>query len=94
MSTRFNSVKNKPGLQALTTKRKVLKEFQRLQDKLSGINQETIVPVGQAVPQTDEFDKSQTVSVLRLILITFSSEHWESVKSKSKVIQNGRCSFH
>ena len=90
MSTRFNSVKNKPGLQALTTKRKVLKEFQRLQDKLQGINQETIHPAGDPIPHTDEFDNSQNVSLLRLILIGFSSEHWEIVITKSENLPNGR----
>ena len=49
MATRFDSRKNNPNSGALVPKKKVLREFQKLQDQIRSIQQETIVPPGEAV---------------------------------------------
>lgn len=40
MSTRFDSRKNNPHTQVLTSKKKVLREFRRMQEQLREINVE------------------------------------------------------
>ena len=47
MSTRFDSRKNNPNSQTLTSKRKVLREFQKMQEQLRGITEEMVLPEGE-----------------------------------------------
>ena len=47
MATRFESKKNNPNSQTLSSKRKVLREFQKMQEQLKGIHQEFIMPEGE-----------------------------------------------
>ena len=47
---RFNNAK--PGMQALSTKRKVLKEFRNIQNQLHEIEQDMIMPDGEPIPGT------------------------------------------
>ena len=46
MSTRFDSFKNKPNSKILSSKRKVLREFHKMQESLRNIHQEDIIPDG------------------------------------------------
>ena len=40
MTTRFDSCKNKPSIQTLTSKKKVLREFRRMQEALKDVSLE------------------------------------------------------
>ena len=63
MATRFNSRKNNPNSGALVPKKKVLREFQKLQDQIKSIHQETLVPPGEPIgPYMDGGSKHGGVS--------------------------------
>ena len=46
MSTRFNSRKNAPNSKSIQPKRKVLKEFKKLQEQIRNIKQDPVSPPG------------------------------------------------
>ena len=52
MSSRFNQTK--PGVLALSTKRKVMNEFKKIKNQLDQINQDVINPAEQTMPATCE----------------------------------------
>ena len=60
MCTRFDSRKNHPNSKALVPKKKVLKEFQRLQEQIKNIHQEMIVPPGEAIGGISSFMEGTT----------------------------------
>ena len=47
MSTRFDSFKNKPNSKILSSKRKVLREFYKMQESMRNIHQEDVIPEGE-----------------------------------------------